>query len=364
MIPSLEAIRDWCNDKFTLKKASSSELGGIKVGTNLSIEQDGTLSATIPMASMYNLGGIKFAYNSGCTIDENDRFLVDNAMLFNYRKYDITGDSLTAPRKVGEVIDQNDNLKDVYAVVFYKNLVRSRFYSKLARDVEDVLYYSISINDGELKEFKDFTDSESLNPNNPAIQGPKLFTYADNVGLEFILPNNRASVSAILYYTKIDLNELSFTDLFTSQTSKTITVGNVTITYENGSLTINGTTGSSDVEIYSEYSGASGSDVLPPIISTAPERSQFVSITTSERAYLDIDLYSIVNNEIKCLAKSSFLKGSTTYEPCTNQSSADTYDFVRGSLRDTVAISHIKLTLYSNRTYNNFVVEPAFKTKA
>ena len=45
-IPSLEAIRDWCNEKFTLKKASSSTLGGIKVGSGLSIAQDGTLSAT------------------------------------------------------------------------------------------------------------------------------------------------------------------------------------------------------------------------------------------------------------------------------------------------------------------------------
>jgi len=45
-IPNLKAIRDWCNDKFTLKKASSSELGGIKVGSGLSIAQDGTLSTS------------------------------------------------------------------------------------------------------------------------------------------------------------------------------------------------------------------------------------------------------------------------------------------------------------------------------
>ena len=47
MIPSLEAIRDWCNDKFTLKKASSSELGGVKVGSGLSIDSNGVLSSAL-----------------------------------------------------------------------------------------------------------------------------------------------------------------------------------------------------------------------------------------------------------------------------------------------------------------------------
>ena len=53
-IPSLEAIRDWCNEKFTLKKASSNALGGIKVGSGLSIAQDGTLSASSSGASNLN----------------------------------------------------------------------------------------------------------------------------------------------------------------------------------------------------------------------------------------------------------------------------------------------------------------------
>ena len=49
MIPSLEAIRDWCNEKFTLKNASSSELGGIKVGSGLSIDSNGVLSSALEL---------------------------------------------------------------------------------------------------------------------------------------------------------------------------------------------------------------------------------------------------------------------------------------------------------------------------
>ena len=75
-IPSLEAIRDWCNEKFTLKKASSNTLGGIKVGTGLSIDSiTGVLSATgggsytLPPATQNSLGGIKVGSGLSVTQD-------------------------------------------------------------------------------------------------------------------------------------------------------------------------------------------------------------------------------------------------------------------------------------------------------
>ena len=51
-------------EPFTLPQATSTTLGGIKVGENLSITEDGTLSATggvteIPQANATTLGGIK-----------------------------------------------------------------------------------------------------------------------------------------------------------------------------------------------------------------------------------------------------------------------------------------------------------------
>lgn len=59
---------------YVLPIASASQLGGIKVGNNLSITQDGTLSAdaqqyTLPTASASTLGGIKVGNN--LNIDQN-----------------------------------------------------------------------------------------------------------------------------------------------------------------------------------------------------------------------------------------------------------------------------------------------------
>lgn len=61
---------------YTLPTATASRLGGIKVGANLSVTDDGTLSAPtptpayeLPTASANTLGGVKIG--SGITIDEN-----------------------------------------------------------------------------------------------------------------------------------------------------------------------------------------------------------------------------------------------------------------------------------------------------
>lgn len=62
------------SSSYTLPTASSSTLGGVKVGNNLSISEDGTLSANasqyeLPIASTSTLGGIKIS--SDFTIDED-----------------------------------------------------------------------------------------------------------------------------------------------------------------------------------------------------------------------------------------------------------------------------------------------------
>lgn len=57
---------------YTLPPATASTLGGIKVGSNLSVESDGTLSGsapyTLPIASSGVLGGVKVG--SGLTIND------------------------------------------------------------------------------------------------------------------------------------------------------------------------------------------------------------------------------------------------------------------------------------------------------
>lgn len=66
---------------YVLPPATSSTLGGVKVGSNLTVEQDGTLSAaapyTLPNASASTLGGVKVG--SGLAIDANGVLSLDIA---------------------------------------------------------------------------------------------------------------------------------------------------------------------------------------------------------------------------------------------------------------------------------------------
>ena len=58
---------------YTLPKASAETLGGVKIGSGLSINGEGVLSATdyvLPAASADTLGGVKVG--SGLSIDEGE----------------------------------------------------------------------------------------------------------------------------------------------------------------------------------------------------------------------------------------------------------------------------------------------------
>lgn len=343
-------------------------------------QQGGGSSYQLPIASSSQLGGIRIG--DGLTINENNGKLnVDNSMIFDY-KANIVGNNLSYPIKVGKVIDSYGNTKDVYASVFFNNRIGTYICDKIAIEVDDVLFYNISVNNGEFKNFREYTDSISYTP--ITIDGPRLFEYAGNIGLQLAIPENpvttppgqndklHRSVSAIVYYTKIDWqNELSYKPLFTSTTSKTITKGNVTISYSyngyHGVITVNGTTGSygdPNLDIYSEYSGATGSDVLPPIVPNAPIGSQFVAhcVTSSGYAHFgDVELFGIVDGSIKCISEASYEQ--TPVSPTKDQKSREAWDFVRGSTYDKPALSHIKISLLPNYTYDNFSIIPRFKTR-
>lgn len=79
------------NNVLNLVKATSNTLGGIKVGENLSIDEDGVLSAEggeLPIATSEVLGGIKVGDN--LTIDENGKLSsINDAVL---PVYDNTSD--------------------------------------------------------------------------------------------------------------------------------------------------------------------------------------------------------------------------------------------------------------------------------
>ncbi len=71
----LKTYFDTYYNKYTLPTASSSTLGGVKVGSNLSIDSNGVLSADaqqyiLPTASTSTLGGVKID-GSTITIDQN-----------------------------------------------------------------------------------------------------------------------------------------------------------------------------------------------------------------------------------------------------------------------------------------------------
>lgn len=50
-------------DAERLRPATGERMGGVKVGTNLRADQDGTLHATVPIASAQNVGGVKVGRN-------------------------------------------------------------------------------------------------------------------------------------------------------------------------------------------------------------------------------------------------------------------------------------------------------------
>ena len=99
---------------YTLPVATSNTLGGIKVGANLSITEDGVLSATdttytLPPATTSSLGGIIVGDN--LTIDENGKL---SAVASKY-SLPIAGATTLGGVKIGEnlIISQDGTLKAV-----------------------------------------------------------------------------------------------------------------------------------------------------------------------------------------------------------------------------------------------------------
>jgi hypothetical protein len=98
-------------DAYQLPVASGSVVGGIKVGSNLTISEDGTLSAedgnyVLPIASSTVLGGIKIGDN--LTIDENGKLDAVQADLSGYATEEYVDEAVSAieiPQDIGDLTD-------------------------------------------------------------------------------------------------------------------------------------------------------------------------------------------------------------------------------------------------------------------
>lgn len=99
-IPNLAAIRDWCLEKFSLNPATANDLGGIKVGSGLSVTQDGTLSTSgISRQVLYESGDVN-AYASyetdvslGSTLYDYDTLII----MFKWTDQTLASETVVIP---------------------------------------------------------------------------------------------------------------------------------------------------------------------------------------------------------------------------------------------------------------------------
>lgn len=155
-----EAIRTGMQP-YELPTASASTLGGIKVGTNLSIDENGVLSAsgstyTLPPASSNTLGGIKVG--NGLDIDANGKLFEHSSYVYTPAHIGIyQADSLLASYEVKRVVVELDTAVTVSDSGWTKTgisasgLNAAGFLSCFAIEADGSAHASsISIIDGEL----------------------------------------------------------------------------------------------------------------------------------------------------------------------------------------------------------------------
>lgn len=98
---------------YVLPVASAETLGGVKVGSNLSINESGVLSApapyVLPVANAETLGGVKVGSN--LSIDENGVLSAMAGLTFKQKRYTGNGETTKA-------IDfENDTPKFIYNII-------------------------------------------------------------------------------------------------------------------------------------------------------------------------------------------------------------------------------------------------------
>lgn len=339
-IPNLNAIKDWCLEKFTLNPASASSLGGIKVGSGLSVTQDGTLSASIPSATENNLGVVKLGSGlelrtGGTDTQVSNRF--DHSTMDT--RFDINRSDMSFPYKIGTIgfDGYGEGIKDVYATAFLweydktsDGMVQTAVNHKIAIHVRDIISHNVVINDGIIKGLSDF-------------QGSRLFVYADNAGLYIpmtLTKKGRVAVKSIIYYTEPDETDTTGVKLLNGVTDKTITKNGITISVSSlGSISISGKA-TATFAINSEHTGETGDDVLPAItLQYAPRMSQLYNTKHVSDGGVTLSLYDQSGNRI-----SQSIGGTNIY--CD--------DFVTGTESEPLSLSgaYLSFSFTSGHSYN------------
>ena len=322
---------------YVLPIASASQLGGIKVGNNLAIDQNGVLSSEIPIASYSNIGGFKMQEGYGAHIDQYSRLIVDDNKWFTF----LSNDTLTDPVKVGSW-GRDDLMLSVYKGYCYNVGAGRTTYDinrKIAKNVKNVVSFKGTICDAIIRDVIE-------------IPNRKIFTYGGILGVNIedipLIGYNGANplssyYNFMIYHTKLDDEEITSLPFYSSSTSSSEVVKDgVRFSVVDGAIRVIGSP-TSDVTITSSYSGATDSVLLPAID---------ISNYTIATAKLGAGTTSGFTDKIKVEAYS--YDGTTETKLASSLSTSDlsTGDFIDGtSLPNGLKISHIKITVSKNNTY-------------
>ena len=89
-------IKSYADSAYTLPTATSSRLGGVKKGSNLTVSSDGTINYTLPAANVNNLGGVIVNGDLGIKTDSQNR-LRFNLPKIGWANIRYTGSAVTIP---------------------------------------------------------------------------------------------------------------------------------------------------------------------------------------------------------------------------------------------------------------------------
>ena len=335
---------------YVLPQATQNTLGGIKVGSGLSIEQDGTLSATggggasnlndLDDVTVSNpSSGQTLKYNSTTSkfenVDDVGPYIFKN---FISNTYLYRGIHTSCEILIGEWDD-----RPLYAFAFKRaeTLVPTTYSTikqVLRGDVNDLVSYDISIVKNGL-----ITKKLDSSERSPEFDEEWLANHGGFLGINIPF-KNKIEVFGIFYFTKIIRGDTVWTNLYdpAGGLSKTITKNGLTITFSSGGGIYVEGTATADTDIYSEHTGATGSSYLPELdVQTVPMFSRFaigdVSIGTNESmvAYL----YDS-NDDILALA---YKRKMQTYG-CS--------EYIEGSREGNVNVSYIKLHFSSGASFS------------